>query len=650
MASTSPTAPPPPLSRDDLRAALALLLPGKDMSLTTLRVMRENLEDHFGLGRASFDGRKDEIDELLKELVEAEATPHEEDEDMGEERADASKSAYNVTFPAPKTARAKDGTPLRAPKSYTQKQIIEAMLSCVEDTQGPRLTALRLKLMCDFREKHKDGEDHDHLAMLADRCFRFNPLKKCLLHKFGLASHWACHHDTYASCIAYGYVPSVKKPLAELDPRPELWAADGAHPPLAEASRPPVTSKALAGKREMQRRLKAEEGKPEPKFEDVDVWPVVIRENIYDTPTAPEILMGYAKRCGGPLMVKFCFRNWPKLPELIARSWKVEKVEDYIAKAERSRMEMLTDARDSPCCCGGRWLTMAREIFEKNGIDEKTWVECVLHSLKNGRGKGTLICHAGHLGNEGKSFLFGPFEVVFGEDGVFVSPPKCGFPLLGLERCRLALLNDWRFNEDLVSYPLQLLWFEGQPIVIARPQNQFSGHLKYSKDDPIFITTLMSDIHKLQGKRIESGDVAMMLKRLKIFEFSHVLANPQAVCPCGHCFACLLLGSAPAPSTPRTSPAASGSAAVPHVSHGVQKRGTVGPTGSTPEKKKPCSQWSVDQVTTYLESLELGHLTSIFRVNAVDGEMLDTLSQAELQSELGLTMLQSRKVINRLPK
>jgi hypothetical protein len=200
MASTSPTTPLPSLSRDDQRAALALLLPGKDMSLTTLKVMREALEDHFGLSRGSFDARKDEIDELLKGLVEAGATPHEESEDIGEEKADASKSLYNVTFPAPKTERAKDGTLLRAPKSYTQKQMIEAMLSCVEETQGPRLAPLRLKLMCDFREKHKDGEEHDHLAVLAHRCFRFGPLKKCLLHKFGLASHWACHHDTYASC------------------------------------------------------------------------------------------------------------------------------------------------------------------------------------------------------------------------------------------------------------------------------------------------------------------------------------------------------------------------------------------------------------------------------------------------------------------
>ena len=63
MTSTSPSTPLPSLSRDDLCAALALLLPGKDMSLTTLKVMRESLEDHFGLTRGSFDARKDEIDE-----------------------------------------------------------------------------------------------------------------------------------------------------------------------------------------------------------------------------------------------------------------------------------------------------------------------------------------------------------------------------------------------------------------------------------------------------------------------------------------------------------------------------------------------------------------------------------------------------------
>ena len=65
-----------------------------------------------------------------------------------------------------------------------------------------------------------------------------------------------------------------------------------------------------------------------------------------------------------------------------------------------------------------------------------------------------------------------------GSDRVFIKPEKGNFPMLGLEQCRVAVLDDWRFNEDVLSYNFQLLWFEGAPIVIARPQNEHSGHLK----------------------------------------------------------------------------------------------------------------------------------------------------------------------------
>lgn len=92
---------------------------------------------------------------------------------------------------------------------------------------------------------------------------------------------------------------------------------------------------------------------------------------------------------------------------------------------------------------------------------------------------------------------------------------------MGLEKARMAWLDDWRFNEDTIPYSVQLLWFEGAPFVIATPQNHFSGHLRYSKDDPVFITTLQEDLTALQGKRfLKQGDVDMMLKRLKVFTFT----------------------------------------------------------------------------------------------------------------------------------
>ena len=78
----------------------------------------------------------------------------------------------------------------------------------------------------------------------------------------------------------------------------------------------------------------------------------------------------------------------------------------------------------------------------------------------------------------------------------------------------------------------------------------------------------------------------------------------------------------------------------------VQKRGPEDPTGSTPEKKVP-KTWTVAEVVAWLESSSLGHLSERFRENGVDGEFLTELIVAELESELGLTRLQAKKVLGR---
>ena len=246
-------------------------------------------------------------------------------EDLGEELANKSKQVYLTTFPHPVEETAQDGTRLKAPSSYSKRQILEAIVDVVEKTQGPRLAPLRLELMCLFREKHQGGDLHDHVALLADRCFRFLPLKRQLLRDYGLASHWSCTHNGYHSCVAYGHLPSPpKKMRADLDPSPEMWAPEGKqHPCLEEASRASVTAAATAATRAKHRQACKEKGKEE-KFTEVDVWPVVIRENIEANAEAPEVLMAYAKRCGGQVMVNWCFKNWAKLPELIARSWQVK--------------------------------------------------------------------------------------------------------------------------------------------------------------------------------------------------------------------------------------------------------------------------------------------------------------------------------------
>ena len=276
----------------------------KDLATLSLREARFQLALACGLPESSFDARKHEIHELIKVEVQARcreadvdgeqwaAEPErshgtssndQDEEDIGKEDNKASKKVYLVTFPHPKKDKAANGMKLKPPSSYTKREITAAMLDAVEKTQGPRLTPQRLLMMSVFRERHRDGPFHFHAPVMAQRQFRFQPLKDVLLRDYGLASHWSCSHEGYASCVAYCYVPSPRKPMQDLDDEPDLWPRDGPnkHPPLEQASRAPQQAQAWAKRREQARRARAEEGKPE-RFRAIDVWPIVIRENVLD--------------------------------------------------------------------------------------------------------------------------------------------------------------------------------------------------------------------------------------------------------------------------------------------------------------------------------------------------------------------------------
>ena len=335
-------------------------------------------------------------------------------------------------------------------------------------------------------------------------------------------------------------------------------------------------------------------------------------------------------------MLSFCFQNEPRLADLIARSWRFECIEQSVRLGERPRLEILREAAQKPCVCQGKWKPAAHELFQQNALCEEDWCQAMLSSLEHGRQKGTLVCHVGAEGDEGKSFLLAPLPEVFGRDQVF-TPVKGSFPLMGLEACRIALLDDWRFGEDILSYNVQLLWFEGKPIIIARPQNQCTGHLRYNGDEPIFISTLEANLMKVP-RGLLPGDVAMMLKRLLVFRFSAKLRRPdRSIQDCGRCFAEFLFEGKQAARVQVGARA--------HTMAPPRKRSAEDAPVSN--AKKQCQHWSAGEVAQWLDTLSLGHLSERFRENGVDGSFLAELSEDELRGELGLTRLQAKKIRSR---
>ena len=63
---------------------------------------------------------------------------------------------------------------------------------------------------------------------------------------------------------------------------------------------------------------------------------------------------------------------------------------------------------------------------------------------------------------------------------------------------------------------------------------------------------------------------------------------------------------------------------------------------------KPVSQWSVDNVCTWLSAIGLGSKAAPFKDNAVDGSLLSTLSAEDLSADLGLSNIQAKKVLHEL--
>ena len=278
---------------------------------------------------------------------------------------DVKKSVYLVTLPHPRQARSSTGVILVAPESKSKKYVLKCVLdSCLKpmymDARSIANGAfVQLAQAGNWRELHKENDDgevhaHDHVALLAEASFRFLPVKRALLERHGLASHWSVTHTGYHSCVRYLVVPSPKKPLACLDHAPELWSAAGQHPLLSDCIHEPVTAAAMAKKRLKLEQVAAEKGKGDPRITDLDVWALVVRSgvrNSSDDRNAHFRLGQYAKAHCGMAMVHHLFRMRHKLPGMIDDIWQWEHINQVVTVTSRSRMQALRASALGPCVC-----------------------------------------------------------------------------------------------------------------------------------------------------------------------------------------------------------------------------------------------------------------------------------------------------------
>ena len=484
--------------------------------------------------------------------------------------ADSTKGreVYLVSLSHPRATHSAYGRELIPPERLSRGEVLDNFVaSCnnpvyldARSIQAARVVPL--KYVSVFRELHKETADgvahaHYHIGVVAERAFMFLPVKRALLNR-GLATHWSTSHDGYWSIIRYLWWPTPpKKPDGAIDKQAIKWAAPGHnHPDFDDLCNPPLTAQALAAKRRKQDREAADNEEEAPRLTELDVWPIVVKEKIRNTPddsTAHLQLIAWAKQHGTESMQKFLFKNRARLPALIEDIWQWEEVESSLPAARMSRMEALKAAAAGECKCGGQWARLVKLSFDLNGIDARALCSDILAALENGRCPTTpVLVLAGSRGGEGKSALLKALVDVFGVSHVFLTPHQKNFPLMGLPGKKVAFLDEWRFNDAILAYPEQMQWFEGSQLTISRPQNipGTSGHITYEGTAPILVTTKLADLKLLEELaqddpttgQPKNAEASMMWRRLRVHHFCTKIPKPAATTPyCGRCFSKLML-------------------------------------------------------------------------------------------------------------
>ena len=166
--------------------------------------------------------------------------------ELGTEAAsDAKLMAYLVTFPRPLQPCAATGERLIAPGSLLKKAVLEKFLDALAhpvysnqwlaQCQG----GVAVEMCGIWREHHRSspeevGDIHDHAAVLGAASFRYLPVKRALLQRHGLASHWSCTHTGYWSTVRYLAVQSpINLASCSLGPQAGALGQERAAPFLA---------------------------------------------------------------------------------------------------------------------------------------------------------------------------------------------------------------------------------------------------------------------------------------------------------------------------------------------------------------------------------------------------------------------------------
>jgi hypothetical protein len=393
-------------------------------------------------------------------------------------------------------------------------------------------------------ERHQDQGAHYHCLIKLRRTFRWLPVKQILHQRHGVQVNFSGGEGgNYRG--AYTYITKEDGHVAHSDGYAEEDAPRTQTATRARMQRRASSSGGRGGvSRFIAQGLPGEEfpeqSEKAKKLTRVEVSQLV-KENNVNTMADLMVLAKRNELEGDDTLVQFIINNGQhRCEELIALTVELNKCIEEQVQSQRSRLDKLMDALQTPCSCNppGQWKCLAQNTLESNTISCKDFCKAVVINLKVGRGKGRNMFLVGRA-NCGKSFLLRPLQKIF---KTLANPASNSFSFADVVKNEVIFLDDYRYNRGKpLTWKDLLLLLDGATLNFSQPRNHFFSDvcLPDTNTIPFFATGKGLPEYTDEGGKGDKMEDEMLRVRFKIFLFFKSReGNEVTECsPCGRCFA-----------------------------------------------------------------------------------------------------------------
>ena len=403
------------------------------------------------------------------------------------------------------------------------------------------------------KEPHEQtGGYHYHVAIRLNKTMRWHSARSYLQENFGVKCNFSTTGQMYAG--AYRYTTksdrlALKGNVLKKHPNLDMIGAQ-----WQQAIAANNTFRENANQRRIESAQASEEPEKKKKKNDrmkkCDVAKFCI-DNKIKTETKLMAVSVERRNLGDSYLYNSIMGMSRKCrSECVEDAWRFEEAESLLINQNCDRLGEMMEARNLACSCDGLWLTLAKDILDKNGISYLKFANALKKSIVKGRSKDSNIFVHGP-GDCGKSFILKPILKIL--PLVFTNPANSQFAWKGAEQCNLIFLNDIRWaplekKDGFIAWSKFLNLLEGFEEQLPAPMNQNTNMVTITKKMPIWATSngpiLYWENHRSENitpHHDRENDV--MIKRWNMFEFKHQYRGQEKVeCEdCSSCFAKLIL-------------------------------------------------------------------------------------------------------------